>query len=102
MSLDTLKHHLRAVIDRMAIGERSIERQKRYISRLASEGYSTAAARKTLDQLIETQSALQEGKRQLMQALGIHGLRASEATQTRALRPARGHSGGTTTRQNRQ
>jgi hypothetical protein len=102
MSLDTLKHHLRAVIDRMAMGERSIKRQKQYISKLAGEGYSTAAARKKLDQLIETQSALLEGKRPLMQALGIHGSRASEATQTGALRPVRGHSGGTTTRQNRE
>jgi hypothetical protein len=71
MSVDTLKHHLRVVIDRMASGERSIERQKQYISKLASEGYSTIAARRKLDQLIETQSALLEGKRQLMQVLRI-------------------------------
>jgi hypothetical protein len=100
MSIDTLKHHLRTVIDRMAIGERSLERQKQYISKLASEGHNTAAARKRLDQLIVTQSALLEGKRQLMQALGIHGLRASEGTQTGALLPDPGHYSGRSTRQN--
>ena len=72
MKMATWRHLIRATSDRIADGERHIERQRQLIADLARDGDDTALAERELAALMEGNEQLKESKARLLQEFPEH------------------------------